>query len=194
MIIEDTDLKFCADKVRQFTDGYHWSDGEKSRSIAELYWLAMNKEEKPILLRKFPMAANSHFVRSVYVERKNDFLIGLLDGLSQGDARFAQCKELFQIVLRRPGTETGDIVDHIKNMILRSAPESFDLNLGKPTVSESLAEIAASEWLYPYEHRVEHKKSGVRAAQIAVDYEIPRNVVEIYLTEPFMARLSGFFG
>jgi Arm DNA-binding domain len=76
-----------------------------------------------------------------------------------------------------------------------AAPESIDLNLGKPTVSETLAEIAATEWLYPYCDRVEHKKTslaGAHMAQIAVDYEIPRARAEHYLSNPMMGVCGKF--
>ena len=81
-------------------------------------------------------------------------------------------------------------------MILRASAASRDLDLGHATISETIAEIGACEFIYPYTHRVEHKKESLaqtHLAQIAADYQMPRPTVELYLSDSMMGVLGEFF-
>lgn len=78
-----------------------------------------------------------------------------------------------------------------------SSSESSGLDLGHPTVSESLGEICAVEFLFPYGDRLRHIE-GINGkedvARRATDYKIPQYLIERYLSPAMMHALMPFFG
>jgi hypothetical protein len=64
-------------------------------------------------------------------------------GMSPEQLRFYKTKELLQIHLWQEAHATRDIVDLVRNMILRESPTALDLDLGHSTTSDTLGEVAA---------------------------------------------------
>ena len=67
--------------------------------------------------------------------------------------------------------------------MIRESPDSLDLNLGHATTSETLGDIAAMEYLFPWSHRLEYVNvafgsNGNGVEQLAEKYDIPPFVVQ----------------
>jgi Zn-dependent peptidase ImmA (M78 family) len=139
---------------------------------------------------------HSSLVRAVYFPKADHYEIYIIKGMPPEYLRYYKCKELFHIVLDREALRTTDLVALLQNMITRARPESRDLDLGQATVSETLAEIAAAEFLLPYKDRI-----GLRNADGNIDYEaaakiygVPQWLVGFTTTKDYMAALEPFFG
>jgi hypothetical protein len=64
-------------------------------------------------------------------------------------------------------------------MIKRESPTSIDLDLGHSTISDTLGEIAAMEFLFPMERRLAYLQEPAQngMAMLAGEYKIPPFVV-----------------
>jgi hypothetical protein len=97
--------------------------------------------------------------------------------------RYYKTKELLQIHLWQESLRTRDIVDLVQNMILRESPTSVDLNLGHPATSDTLGEIAAMQFLFPLQRRIDYIQAAARGQnngiiKLAGQYRIPAFVVQ----------------
>ena len=103
--------------------------------------------------------------------------------------RFTVCKELFHAVLDRDEYRSMEIFHHIENITL-SFPDD-DSTPSKPVACEFLAEVAAMEFLFPYQNReLILKTTDIAPRDIAEQYKIPCLMVERYLSTDYMEKLK----
>jgi hypothetical protein len=199
MLIGNEYIRFCAEKTRQVVEVYEAAygscvDGEFWRSADELHGVMMARHEKPIYHNKLGLNWRTSKFRSFYIPYPDRYEIWYADQLPPDYLRFYKTKELLQIELWRQSLVTSDIPDLVRNMILRESPASVDLDLGRPATSDTLGEIAAAEFLFPLQHRMEciasHRgEDGV--ARLAEKYQIPAFLVQRSLNH--VESLKAFF-
>jgi hypothetical protein len=199
MLIDTHFLQYCAEKAREV--GEHYSlyclNGKAfPRSVGDLADIVGQYCEKKLLFREVPISSKNNIVRGFYIRRGDEFHIYTLEGIPEPYLRFIQCKETFHALLENELFVTGDLVELIQNMMLRASPESADLNLGHQTTAETLAEIAAAEFLFPYSGRKADKtrlSNGFDIANLADHYGVPTFVISRYLTDGMIKVLEPFF-
>jgi hypothetical protein len=199
MLVSHEQLRFCAERTKAIVAKYlaECSEPEnKIRSAEDLYWTVKSHCEKEILVKKLLIHADTNLVRALYINKGTHYEIYVISGLNDPAIRYYKAKELFQVVLHHEADRTPDLLLHLSNMILRSAPEGADLALGRATVSETLAEIAATEFLFPFADRVNIRKAdgNINPAKAAADYGVPQWLVEYAISEDYMSVLAPFFG
>jgi Zn-dependent peptidase ImmA (M78 family) len=200
LLIDNALLHFCATKTKEIIKFYQeacaWPH-ELRRSVDDLGLIVSGKHGREIYYRKLPISAKANLVRGFYIPKGDQYLIFFVSDLSDEMLRYVKCKELFQIILDTEALRTVDIIELVRNMILRSSPESADLNLGHTTNSETIAEIAAWEFLFPYKDRVALKgtvNGKDDYAKLASDYGMPQYMIERCLSDEMMTALGPFFG
>jgi hypothetical protein len=124
------------------------------------------------------------------------YAIFIARGMPDDVLRWYRCKELFHVVLIHGDFQMKDIIEHLNNMMVRSAPESADLDLGHATVCETLAEIAAGEFLIPFSDRVTARKAdgNIDFPSLAETYAVPQWEIEYRCSDAYMGVLAPFFG
>lgn len=125
-----------------------------------------------------------------YCAEAEGFSILLAAGMNEDQIRFVLCKEIFHAILHDASSNITDVCDHLDGVAI-----SFPVRDSEPALSvksEFLAEIAAMEFLFPYEARVtELAAAQINYAKIAEKYLIPQYLVEIYLHETYMSELGA---
>jgi hypothetical protein len=186
MLIGHEVLKFCSTKTRgvitAYEEVYPTENGKFLRSADELFLLMMARHGLPIYRRTIHTHWSKAKYRSLHVPFPDRHEIYFAQGLPPDHLRYLKTKELFQIELWQAALATTDIVELVRDMILRSTPASVDLGLGYPATSDTLGEIAAGEFLFPTAERLALLKSGKPEddgiASLADEYEIPQFVVQ----------------
>jgi hypothetical protein len=204
MKLEEKYLKFCAEQGRRIIDLYAKSASEpkeKQKSHHDLEWIVREDCQKQIYLRELQVVWNACHVRAFVIKKGSHYEIYLGSEMPESILRWYKCKELFQIVLDSPAFpefRTTDLVDHIGKMVLRAQPESSDLGIGPTAIGETLAELAAVEFLIPHADRVKlrhsHSAGNTDYKKIAEDYGLFQSLVEWTMTDEFMATMAPYFG
>ena len=201
MLIDHSLLHFCAEKTREIVQEYTANcvrddEDEFPRSVDDLYWLIQARYELPIRFRRLNISIVKSDIRACYIRHTDYFGIYELRGLTPFHCRFVRTKELFHIHLDQEALRTRDIIGLVENMMVRASSESADLHLGRATNSETIAELAALEFLFPYERRLRHKRTIDDAddyAAIAEEYQVPQFLIEHCLSDGFMESLKAYF-
>jgi len=189
MLIEGGLLRFCAEKTIGIVDEYDKACGVGPgydgfpRSADDLDWILQGRTGKPIFHRLLPVRYDQAKYRSFYVLFPDKFTIYYARDLAGPHLRYYKTKELMQIALEHEGLRTKDIVEFVRNMMIRGSPDSFELNLGHAATSDTLADIAAMEYLFPWSHRLNYvdivfNGDGNGISEIAERYDIPAFVVQ----------------
>jgi hypothetical protein len=199
MLIGNDFLQFCADKTRAIIAEYNLLygstiDGRFWRSADELHGVMSARHGKPIYHKKLGVHWRDAKYRSFYVPYADKYEIWYAEQLPPTYLRYYKTKELLQIELWHQSLITGDVVELVRNMILRDSPASVDLDLGHPATADTLGELAAAEFLFPLERRIacleSHTgKDGVSA--LAEEYQIPAFLVQRSLNH--VESLKEFF-
>jgi hypothetical protein len=197
----DTDLiRFCAEKTREIAADHdeYAIGGPFPRSAEDLHWLMLGRHGFPIHHKELRIPWKQAKWRSFYIPFGEEgaqitpgqgsapvvikeCFIYYAGGMPRPHLRYYKTKELLQIHLWQEAHATKDIVDLVRNMIIRESPTSIDLDLGHSTTSDTLGEIAAMEFLFPLARRLEileRPPGNDGIEKLAADYEIPPFVVQ----------------
>lgn len=149
-----------------------------------------------IVLKDLDIAAKpDSVVRGAMLRRGNIYEIYVIEGDVEENRRFVTCKELFQTLLDDEDMWNMNLNAHVQEL----GAADFIVNAASAAVeSEKLAEIAAMQFLYPYQERVAdiaRIRSGECTYQkISDHYGLPQIYVEIYLNEIVMDKLRPSHG
>jgi hypothetical protein len=186
VLISNELLEFCASKVGEIVADYRNAFPEDANKLPRdpdlLHQVIHGRCEKFIFHKELDEIASSNStVRSTYVPYKDRVEIYYVRGLDEPHLRFYKTKELFQIHLSRDDMRTKDPVELVANMIVRSTLASVDLDLGHATISETLGDLAAQEFLFPLHKRVAYlatnpDENGV--VELAKTHGIPPFIVQ----------------
>lgn len=115
--------------------------------------------------------------------------IVILPGQKYCWKRFVLCKELFHVLIDVNDKENIFINRDVDSHIEQYMDKSNGLpNTPQNVQAETLAEIAAMEFLFPYSHRLE--QVGTDSGILAHRYKIPKALVEKYLLAHYIDGLN----
>lgn len=183
---KEDDISACIRKALEVSDLYEMyvrGDSKAARrSVDDLLWLCEQHLGKTIRIEYVAIPEDSSSIKA-HCLALNDgsYLIGLVEGMSDEEERFVLCKELFHVMFDHEGIRNIDLATHLAEYA--SLFQSQDC-VGEPQCSvawENLAEIAAMEFLFPYDHRVASVDLGTTLdyGRLATRYGIPRYYVEV---------------
>jgi len=170
-------------EVSELYEMYVRGDGRATRrSVDDLLWLCGQHLQKEISIQYVSIPEDGTSIKAGFLALADgQYLIGLVEGMTDEDERFVLCKELFHVMFDHEGIRNIDLATHLAEYAsLFQAPDC----VGEPQCSvawENLAEIAAMEFLFPYDQRLAHVNGGTTLdfGRLATRYGIPRYYVEI---------------
>jgi hypothetical protein len=200
MRIDSSLVHFCARKTAEIATDYdkyciHAGEGDGfPRSADDLEVLVAGIYGKPISLRLLRIDASRAKFRSFYIPYPDRCDIYFAKNIVPDHMKYYKSKELLQIHLWQESLRTHDVVELVQNMILRATPESIELDLGHAATSDTLGDIAAMEFLFPFARRLEYgdhpENDGL--VEIGERFGIPPFIVQRCFNT--MESLTEFFG
>ena len=183
---KEDDITTCLRRTIEVSELYEMyvrGDSKATRrSVDDLLWLCGQHLGKTIKIEYASIPEDGTSIKAGFLALGDGtYMIGLVEGMSDEDERFVLCKELFHVMFDHEGIRNIDLATHLAEYAsLFQAPDCE----GEPQCSvawESLAEIAAMEFLFPYDQRVASVNGGTTLdfGRLATRYGIPRYYVEI---------------
>jgi hypothetical protein len=164
----------------------------KNRSMRSIDHLVdlLQSEGYKIEINLIDISHAAQAVRGTYFAKEDgSYIIFLLAGQNLCWTRLVLCKEIFHILLDRPECRTMSIenlIDELANIIITEPKPSAALS------NEILTEVAAMEFIFPYEFRkLELAQGTPNYYEIAEKYRCPLQMVEKYLHNANMNSLMN---
>ncbi len=168
------------------------------RSVDDLLWICTEYLEKDVETHDLEGISLDSTIRGtfIYNEKYNRYEIYLSGEPTECKKRFVLCKELFHVLLDDDKFRNMDIYSHLENIMLTDPAMSSPP--GQSVISEQMAEWAAMEFLFPYEHRIHqlasyHNIPDKEFIDIAREFMVPQYLVEKYLSEQYMMTFKSFY-
>ena len=197
MKIKPQELSYCFDKTAEITEQYvsaHIGSDDPQKSVNNFISTCEKYLCVKIRKRRSIISSEKKAIWGVCIDRTNgDFDVYFANNLNECWERFVVCKEVFHVVLARDEYRNMDIFDHIEAQLSAELPGEHAPGLSN--VAETLSEIAAMEFLLPYQRRTEliHNASGeINYQAIAERYKVPRVFVEKYMSDALMKFVSPY--
>lgn len=173
--------------IEQILKLHYRSHANNDRSDADLLDICTRYLNKKINLLTHETPWDGSSILAFFVAHPEHYDICLLDGMNYCYRKFALCKELFHIIIDNPEFQSVDFDYTIDKCVNGGQLNGADSN-------EYIAEIAAMEYLFPFRIRKMLVESGdVDYEKVAIQYRIPRLLVEKYLTDYRMQTLGGCY-
>ncbi len=203
MIIKDELVEFCIEKTLLITAAYAKSciypedqeTGGFPRSVDDLQWLVMGETGHVIWNHELQLDKDAAKFYSFYLHRGNDCHIFFApQGMGIRGTRYLRTKESMQILFARPDLATVDIVDLVHKSIVADSPEGKLADLGPVVTADALGDVAACEFLFPYEERVKYADADMEF--IGKRYGIPDFIIQrcfnnMEISKEFFERKNG---
>jgi hypothetical protein len=194
MKVSHKDLCYCWGEARQVREQYrqYSRDGNAlPYSVDDLHAVCEKYLEMQIQISDLPPGIGGNIIMGVSVLWERDGVrrgdIRVRQDIPLNDQRFIRCKELFHLVLRDESYRTTRIYEHLEE-VFTTFPQ-VDGDPGPAAISEFLAEVAAMEFLFPFEVRHTALKRP-DFEDISRTYGVPRARIERYLSPQYMACLA----
>lgn len=163
----------------------------RRRSTSDLLNFCCSHLDKKIILMEHPSTHLNHKIISFFVKYDDHYDIVYLRDLNKCWKRFAICKELFHAILDDPSNCNSNIASHVNSMFAIEIARDVTRE-GRATEMETVAEIAAAEYLFPYSERKRIlTNKSIDHSEIAQQFLIPRYHVELLLNEQSMTALGN---
>lgn len=190
--LSDIDIAYCIDHATVIAEQYmlqHIGADDPCRYLDYLLASCGLFLSKNVRMVELDIPADSTSVRAACINKPDGYDIAYVKGLDEDWKRFVVCKEAFHVVLDHPDMWNMDIEAHVNEVTLPLA----EATPGRSAVAETMAEISAMEFLFPYKRRIvelagPHKGDS---AWIAQWYKIPQYHVERYLAPGMMEHLKA---
>lgn len=189
------DVRQCLALAKELSEQYRVNAHcpRDERSVDDLLWLVRTYCEKQVAYNEVQLSAEDFDVKGLCLTYKDGhYEVFTLAELNDRERRLVASKELFHVVLDCEAKHNMDLLEHVQE-----TQTSFKLDDSDPSPSvavEVLAEIAALEFLFPYEER---KAIVAAAGSLPIDHPlvarrfgIPQHVVEMYLTPQMMENFE----
>jgi hypothetical protein len=198
MIIEEADLDYCLDKAREIAEQYklyNIAGDDPLRAVDKLTKICRTYLEKNIQVWELEINKDDSPVlgSAILLKEENSYDICHVAGLNYCWQRFVTCKELFHAILDEEKYRKMNISEHVDEVTV-AFPE-IDSTPGDSVIAEALAEIAAMEFLFPYECRereIAARDGNIDCRAVAERFKVPLVFVEKYLSQPYMEALGQF--
>lgn len=197
MIITDAQLHTCISCAKNVTQQYTLTylvpdDPQQSVDyLVELYSGGLGKPA-PVIVEVDIEAKNSPVYSAVFIKPDGNIDIAIAKGLNFCQKRFVIAKELFHGLLDDDEYHNMDLFGHLNDVAAAFPDREATPSLS--AASEFLAELAAMEFLFPYDKRV--KELAVPGTPsfpgIALKYRVPLVQVEKFLSMEYMKNLGGY--
>jgi hypothetical protein len=189
MILQAPDIRYGLDKAQEIADIYATESqfaSHERKSVKELLRLCKSYLNKKItvsfLNREYEEGGS---IRGYCVAYEDRYQICLFGGMNRCWRRFVLAKELFHVILDDDRYRTMDIYGHLEEFMTKIP---IPVVAGPACVSEALAELAATEFMFPYATR--SKVAGTDSSVLAERFKIPQVLVESYTVPTFMQQLG----
>ena len=195
LIFKDDDVRACLAKaveVRDLFELYVLNGKGFPRSVDQLVWLVAEYLQKTVVIEWVDVPAEGSSIKAAFLAMDDgSYKIGLLAGLDEDELRFVLCKELFHVIFDEESRRSLDLSGHVEEYT-----STIPLDGGKPNCAaawETLAEIAAIEFLFPFELRKRVIENGgvLSSAKYAAQYGMPRYYVEVGCGEGNLAYIEA---
>lgn len=198
MKIKEYSLRAAIAKARDVNQQYglkyiHGNDPKKSIDwLLEICRDYLQIQGIDILKSDVPHARSA--VYSACVMKQDGYDIVLASDLNHCWTRYTICKEVFHILLDDETYWNLDIAGHTE--AVASVFPNDDSEPDRSVEIEFLTEVAAMEFLFPYERRDTEvtRSTPPNYPAIALQYRIPQRLVDKYLTNSYMENLRQFNG
>lgn len=193
MIISQEDLINCIRTARNIANAYELralnGANDSKRSLDLLIEVCVDSCGHPIEIYKGDFDENDRWLFGACILSPEKATVLYAHYLNSCWERFTVCKELFHAVLDTDEYRSMELFLHIEDITL-SFPND-DSTPSKPVACEFLAEVAAMEFLFPYQKReLILKIANIVPKDIAEQYKIPCLMVERYLSTDYMEKLK----
>ncbi|EMR0463400.1 MULTISPECIES: ImmA/IrrE family metallo-endopeptidase [Stenotrophomonas] len=183
IVFQEADITACLEHVLDIIEQYELyvlhGKGDV-RSVDDLLWICTQYLNKKIVIEYVDIPVDGSSIKATFFANADgSYRIGLLSGMSDEEERFVLCKELFHVIFDEESRRSLDLAAHLEEYTSNIALDEGEPNC--PAAWETLAEIAATEFLFPYERRVQSVANGSAAdyGKLATRFQIPRLHVEI---------------
>jgi hypothetical protein len=147
-----------------------------------------------------PLPHDGEPIRGATIIYDNQYDIVLLAGQDPNWKRFVEFKEHFHVILDKSDKDcvfrNNDYVSQVENTF--AAFPDVKNKSAPPVACEKLAEIAAMEFLMPYNRRSTMKENIANGSTTletyAGLYKIPEDMIDLYLSPSYMDALNPEIG
>ena len=201
MIFTEDDAIHCLGKAKEILEQYRLYSLHPEvdvRSIDDLKWICGDYLQRQVEVYDLPIEAQNRVVRGLFIALADGtYQVFRLADLGDREKRFVTCKELFHVILDEERCRNMDLWAHLEESQTSLAIEHSEPN--SSVKMEIMAEMAAMEFLFPYEKRVEELGRGAVANEeffeaLAHKYGVPQIYVEAYLSDRNMAEFAKVAG
>ena len=195
MLISPLDLRFCLDKACEMGDHYNDNvhhDGRPGKSVDQLLQICRQYLGKTIRVNYLNIHFQHNSINGMFLRVNDEYEIYLRREMESDWNRFVLCKELYHVILDDEQYQNVSIYEHLEQAMV--AFPSVEIKPGQPVVSEKMAEIAAMQFLFPYDERkgIKDNNAELNLDAIAKKYRIPERLVELYLSDSYIANIGAF--
>jgi len=185
---EDKDIRHCLEKaveVREMYEMYVLNGKAFPRSVDRLRWVCEEYLNKKIEIEYVDVPAEGSSIKASYWAINEDgkqwYRICPLTGMTEDELRFVLCKELFHVIFDDEEKRNLELSAHVEEYSL-SLASTEDVHPNCSVAWETLAEIAAMEFLFPLEERDRAINGGTQVSfsKLASAYGVPRYYVESF--------------
>lgn len=163
--------------------------------LIDVFKTYMNNGASIVLADLEIKAEPGSVVLGAMLRKGNVYEIYIVADDEEKNRRFVVCKELFQTLLDDPAVRNMHLNAHVQEL---GASGLFGDKSSPAVDSERSAEIAAMQFLYPYNERVADiariKAGNCDYQKISDYYGLPQIYVETYLNEIVMNKLQTSHG
>ena len=192
MTITALHLRHCIDNAKDITDQYrrYVLEGDRARkSIDKLLEVCSTYLETRIDVYEVDMPQDGP-TKAVYVAYEDHCDIFIRSGLTPEWVRFVLCKELFHIVIDKDDCRSLELFDDVLALqlpVIASARSNG-------SAWETLAEVSAMEFLFPFSDRQKIIANGgeINYTALATQYGLPLVYMESYLSREGMEAFEAF--
>ncbi len=197
MYLNNDELRYCLDRAVEISEQYklkHIASDDPRKSVDNLIVTCKDYLNKTVELAELAISKNDSSVWGSYIALPDKYDICYVEDLNFCWKRFVICKEVFHVILEKEDYKNMNLFEHIEQVTI-----VFPDNESHPSNSvacEWLAEIAAMEFMIPYDTRkkqIERYGENINYRDIAERFKVPLVLVEKYFSEQVMEVLSEFF-
>lgn len=194
MLIHLDKLQQSIEKSREINEQfklYSLDSENRVKPVDNLIKLCQEYLKKDIKLYEHKIPHTGQPIRGFYLAYPDYYEIVLLGEQNFCWRRLVLCKEIFHIILDDEEYQNKDIGRLIDEATITLPIYKNDADPILPMQAELFAEIAAMEFLFPYNERksILNKSQSPDYMLIAEQYKIPRFLVEKYLSKSAMNSL-----
>lgn len=195
LIFKEEDVRACLAKaveIRELYEMYALNGKGFPRSVDQFVWLVSQYLEKDVTIEWVDVPAEGSSIKAAFWAMEDgSYRIGILSGLDEDELRFVLCKELFHVIFDEESRRSLDLGGHVEEYT-----STIPLDGGKPNCAaawETLAEIAATEFLFPHSLRKQAAANGgsTAYAKFSAQYGLPRYFVEVGCGEGNLAYIEA---